>query len=323
MPVVWHRGFARGKYVRTAWVGGASMLGARTMRVLVTGGTGLVGKPTCDALRAAGHAVTIVSREPGRVPSRAVGWDALRAVMPETDVIVNLAGDPIAGGRWTDARKAMIRRSRIEGTRALVDAIAAVDPRPKVLVSASAVGYYGDRGDTPLDETAGPGAGFLARVCVEWEAEARRAETLGLRVVLVRLGIVLAPDGGALSAMLLPFRAGLGGPLGGGRQWMSWVHRDDVVGLLRDAVAKDAYAGPVNATSPHPVTNKDFTKALGHALHRPSILPVPGFGLRLLVGEMASMLLGGQRVLPGVAEHVGYTWRQPELPAALETCVGP
>jgi uncharacterized protein (TIGR01777 family) len=160
-------------------------------------------------------------------------------------------------------------------------------------------------------------------VCVEWEAEARRAETLGLRVALMRLGIVLAPDGGALSAMLLPFRAGLGGPLGGGRQWMSWVHRDDVVGLLRDAVAKDAYVGPVNATSPHPVTNKDFTKALGHALHRPTILPVPGFGLRLLVGEMASLLLGGQRVLPRVAEQAGYEWRQPELPAALETCVGP
>jgi uncharacterized protein (TIGR01777 family) len=293
------------------------------MRVLVTGGTGLVGKPACDALRAAGHSVTIVSREPGRVPARAVGWDGLRSVMSETDAIVNLAGAPIAGGRWTDARKAEIRRSRVEGTRALVDAIAAADPRPTVLVSASAIGYYGDRGDEPLDETARPGTGFLARVCIEWEAEARRAETFGLRVVLARFGIVLAPDGGALSAMLLPFRAGLGGTLGSGRQWMSWVHRDDVVGLLRDAVAKDAYAGPVNATSPNPVTNKDFTKALGRALHRPAILPVPGFGLRLVLGEMASMLLSSQRVLPAVARGVGYEWRQPELPAALETCVGP
>jgi uncharacterized protein (TIGR01777 family) len=293
------------------------------MRVLVTGGTGLVGKPACDALRAAGHSVTIVSREPGRVPARAVGWDGLRGVMPETDAIVNLAGDPIAGGRWTEARKAEIRRSRIEGTRALVDAIAASDSRPTVLVSASAIGYYGDRGDEPLDETARPGTGFLARVCVEWEAEARRAEVLGLRVVLPRIGIVLAPDGGAVSAMLLPFRAGLGGSLGSGRQWMSWVHRDDVVGIIREAVAKDAYAGPVNATSPHPVTNKDFTRALGRALHRPTILPIPSFGLRLLVGEMASMLLGGQRVLPGVAQRLGYEWRQPELPAALETCIGP
>jgi uncharacterized protein (TIGR01777 family) len=293
------------------------------MRVLVTGGTGLVGKPACDALRAAGHAVTIVSREPGRVPARAIGWDGLRAVMSETDAIVNLAGDPIAGGRWTDTRKTEIRRSRVESTRALVDAIAAADPRPKVLVSASAIGYYGDRGDEPLDESARPGTGFLARVCVEWEAEARRAETFGPRVVLPRIGIVLAPDGGALAAMLLPFRAGLGGTLGSGRQWMSWVHRDDVVGLLRDAVANDAYAGPVNATSPNPVTNKDFTKALGRALHRPTILPVPGVALRLLVGEMASLLLAGQRVLPAVAQRVGYEWRQPELPAALETCVGP
>ena len=167
-------------------------------------------------------------------------------------------------------------------------------------MNASAIGYYGDRGDAAARrDRRHPATGFLARVCVDWEAEARRAEALGLRVALLRLGIVLAPDGGALSAMLLPFRAGLGGPLGGGRQWMSWVHRDDVVGLLRDAVAKDAYAGPVNATSPNPVTNKDFTRALGRALHRPAVLPVPGFGLRLLVGEMASMLLGGQRVLPG------------------------
>lgn len=293
------------------------------MRVLVTGGTGLVGRRACDALRAAGHAVTLVSRDPGRVPARAVGWDGLRAVMPETDAIVNLAGDPIAGARWTRARKAEIRRSRVEGTRALVEALAASEPRPKVLVSASAVGYYGDRGEDPLDETAAPGTDFLARVCVEWEAEARRAEGLGLRVVLLRLGIVLAPDGGALSVMLLPFRAGLGGPLGSGAQWMSWVHRDDVAGLIGDALADEGYTGPVNATAPHPVTNKEFTRALARAVHRPAFLPVPGFGLQVLLGEMATMLLTGQRVLPRVAERQGYVWRQPELPAALETCVGP
>jgi len=293
------------------------------MRVLVTGGTGLVGRWACDALRAAGHTVTVVSRDPGRVPARAVGWDGLRAVMPETDAIVNLAGDPIAGARWTRARKAEIRRSRVEGTRALVDALAAAEPRPKVLVSASAVGYYGDRGDEALDETAPPGTDFLARVCVEWEAEARRAESFGLRVVLLRLGIVLAPDGGALSVMLLPFRAGLGGPLGSEAQWMSWVHRDDVVGLIGDALTNEAYAGPANATSPNPVTNKEFTRALARAVHRPAFLPVPGFGLHLVLGEMAAMLLTGQRVLPRVAERLGYVWRQPELPAALETCVGP
>jgi uncharacterized protein len=293
------------------------------MRVLVSGGTGLVGRPACDALRAAGHAVTIVSREPGRVPARAIGWDGLRAAMPETDAIVNLAGESIASGRWTAARKAAMRSSRVEATRALVDAVAAASARPKVLVNASAIGYYGAHGDEPLDETAAPGADFLARVCVEWEAEARRAEALGLRVVLLRLGVVLAPDGGALSAMLLPFRAGLGGAIGGGRQWMSWVHRDDVVGLLREAVGNAEYAGPVNATSPNPVTNRDFTRALGRALHRPTVLPVPGIGLRLLLGEMATMLLTGQRVLPKAAERLGYAWQQPELPAALERCVGP
>ena len=293
------------------------------MRVLVTGGTGLVGRPACDALRAAGHAVTIVSREPGRVPARAIGWDGLRTAMPETDAIVNLAGESVAGGRWTAARKAAIRSSRVEATRALVDAAAAASPRPKVLVNASGVGYYGAHGDEPLDETAAAGTDFLARLCVEWEAEARRAEALGVRVVVVRLGVVLAPDGGALSAMLLPFRAGLGGPIGGGRQWISWVHRDDVVGLLREAVGNTEYAGPVNATSPNPVTNRDFARALGRALHRPTVLPVPGIGLRLLMGEMATMLLTGQRVLPKVAERLGYAWQQPELPEALERCVGP
>ena len=293
------------------------------MRVLVTGGTGLVGRPACDALRAAGHAVTIVSREPGRVPARAIGWDGLRTAIPETDAIVNLAGESIASGRWTAARKAAIRSSRVEATRALVDAVAAASPRPKVLVNASAVGYYGAHGDEPLDETAAAGTDFLARLCVEWEAEARRAEALGVRVVVVRLGVVLAPDGGALSAMLLPFRAGLGGPIGGGRQWISWVHRDDVVGLLREAVGNAEYAGPVNATSPNPVTNRDFARALGRALHRPTVLPVPGIGLRLLMGEMATMLLTGQRVLPKVAERLGYAWQQPELPEALERCVGP
>src|SRR6516162_780334 len=258
------------------------------MRVLVTGGTGLVGRPACDALRAAGHAVTIVSREPGRVPARAIGWDGLRTAIPETDAIVNLAGESIASGRWTAARKAAIRSSRVEATRALVDAAAAASPRPKVLVNASGVGYYGAHGDEPLDETAAAGTDFLARLCVEWEAEARRAEALGMRVVLLRVGVVLAPDGGALSAMLLPFRAALGGPIGGG--------------LLCEAVGNAEYAGPVNATSPNPVTNRDFARALGRVLHRPAALPVPGIGLRLLMGEMATMLLTGQRVLPKVAE---------------------
>jgi len=293
------------------------------MRVLVTGGAGLVGAPLCAALQAAGHGVTVVSREPGRVPGRAVGWDGLGPAMVETDAVVNLAGESIAAGRWTAARRAAIRASRIEATRALVQAAAGSRERPAVLVSASAVGWYGPRGDEPLDEAAGPGTDFLARVCRDWEAEAQRAEGLGMRVVRLRLGVVLAPDGGALGRMLLPFRAGLGGRLGSGRQWMSWVHRDDVVGLVLAALADASYAGPVNATAPTPVTNREFTAALARALHRPAVLPVPALALRLLLGEMATMLLTGQRVLPRVAEARGYRWRLPELSAALSACVGP
>lgn len=292
------------------------------MRVLVTGGTGLVGGRLCRALVAASHGVTVVSREPGRVPWRAVGWDGLPAVMPEVDAIVNLAGESVAHGRWTTARKAELWDSRIESTRALVDAVAGASERPKLLVNASAVGYYGPHGDEPLDERAGPGEGFLARLCRAWETEAVRAEGLGLRVVRLRVGVVLAPDGGALASMLIPFRTGLGGPLGSGRQWMSWIHREDVVGLILDALGNEGYAGAVNAAAPTPVTNREFTKALGRALERPAVLPVPGFALRLALGEMASVLLTGQRVLPAVAERLGYQWRQPELPAALADCIG-
>ncbi len=293
------------------------------MRVLVTGATGLVGKRLCDALRAASHAVTVVSREPGRVPGRAVGWDALAPAVADSDAVVNLAGESIADGRWTVARKAAIRSSRIEATRSLVRAIELAPARPKVLINASAVGWYGPHGDEPLDETSfGPGDDFLARVCRDWEAEALRAEPLGLRVARLRFGVVLAPDGGALAKMLIPFRACLGGPIGGGRQWMSWVHRDDVVGLVREALGNDAYAGAVNVTAPHPVTNRDFVQALGHALGRPAVLPVPGLALRLVLGEMADMLLTGQRVLPAVAERNGYAWRQPELAGALAACLG-
>jgi uncharacterized protein (TIGR01777 family) len=291
------------------------------MRVLVTGGTGLVGKKVCDALRAAGHGVTVVSREPGRVPGPSVGWDGVRGAVAESDAIVNLAGESVADGRWTEARKAEIRGSRIEATRALVRAVELATTRPKVLINASAIGYYGAHRDERLDETAGPGDDFLARVCRDWEAEAQKAEPLGLRVVRVRIGVVLAPNGGALASMLIPFRACLGGPIAGGGQWMSWVHRDDVVGLVVEALGNEAYTGAVNATAPNPVTNRDFAQALGRALGRPAVLPTPGFALRLALGEMASMLVNGQRVLPAVAERNGYAWRQPELAAALAACL--
>ncbi|MGH7894041.1 MAG: TIGR01777 family oxidoreductase [Candidatus Binatia bacterium] len=291
------------------------------MRVLVTGGTGFIGGPVARALRAAGHDVTIVSRQPGYVPAKAIVWDGVRAAMAETDAVVNLAGESIAEGRWTSARKAAIVTSRVEGTRAIVAAIADSAKRPQVLVSASAIGLYGPRGDEELDETAGAGEGFLARLCTQWEAEAWRAKAFDVRVTALRIGVVLGPGGGAVGKMLIPFRAGLGGRLGSGKQWMSWIHRDDVVGLVLAALERAAYTGPVNATAPAPVRNRDFTKALAHAVHRPAILPVPGIALRLVLGEMADMLLTGQRVVPKVATAAGYAFKYPELAGALAASV--
>lgn len=287
------------------------------MRVLLTGGTGFIGEPVARALRTAGHDVTIVSRQPGFVPAKAIAWDAVGAVMPETDAVVNLAGESIAAGRWTDARKAAIVASRVDGTRALVAAMAASAARPKVLVSASAVGFYGPRGDEELDEEAPSGEGFLASVCRQWEEAAWRARDLGVRVAALRIGVVLGPGGGALGRMVIPFRAGVGGRLGSGRQWMSWIHRDDVVGLVLAAVEREAYDGPVNATAPAPVRNCDFTVALARAVHRPAFFPVPAVALRLLLGEMAEMLLTGQRVVPTAALAAGYAFKQPELAEAL------
>lgn len=291
------------------------------MRVVVTGGTGFIGGALCRALRVAGHAVTIVGRKPGYVPVLTVTWDRAAEVVREADAIVNLAGEPIAGGRWTAARRREIVDSRVLATRALVDAMTASAARPKTLVSASAIGYYGSRGDEAIDEAAPGGAGFLADVCTAWEAEARRAEPLGVRVVRLRIGIVLAPDGGALARMLVPFRAGLGGPLGSGRQVMSWIHRDDLVAMILAALGSDAWHGAVNGTTPSPVTNREFAQTLGRVLGRPAVLPAPGFALRLVLGEMADVLLTGQRVLPAVAEAQGFSWRHPTLSGALEACV--
>ncbi len=291
------------------------------MRVLVTGGTGFIGAALCHALTGAGHAVTVVTRDPARVDGPAIGWERVSAAVRETDALVNLAGEPLGSQRWSVPQKELIRQSRVLATRTLVDAVAAAEPRPKVLVNASAVGYYGPRDDEALDESAGPGTGFLPDVCRAWEQEALRAEELGLRVVRLRLGIVLAAHGGALARMLPPFRAFVGGPVGSGGQWMSWIHRDDVTGLVVDALAKDAYRGPVNATAPQPVTNRDFASMLGRTLARPAWLPTPAFALRLALGEMAELLLTGQRVLPGVADRFGYAWRYPELGAALRASV--
>ncbi len=291
------------------------------MRVLVTGGTGFIGASVCNALRGAGHTVTIVTRDPEHASEDAVGWEDLGAVVAESDAIVNLAGEPIVAHRWRAGQKRLILESRELATAAVVNAIAAAAERPSVLVSASAVGYYGPHGDEELDETAGAGTDFLAEVCTVWEREALRAEELGVRVVRLRIGIVLAAGGGALARMLPPFRAFVGGRLGSGRQWMSWIHRDDVTGLVIAALENPAYLGAVNATAPHPVTNWEFTDALAAVLARPAWLPAPAFALRLGLGEMATMLLTGQRVLPRVAERLGYVWRYPDLGQALHASV--
>jgi len=288
------------------------------MQVLVTGATGFVGRPLLRALAAAGHAVLVVSRSPGRAPMRAIGWDEVPHAIDEMDAVVNLAGEPVAEGRWSDARKQAIRTSRIDGTRAIVRAMREAKKRPGVLVNASAAGFYGACGDEVIDETAPPGHDFLAGVCKAWEAEAVAAEALDVRVVRLRIGIVLGPDGGALGRMLLPFRAGLGGPAGSGKQWMPWIHLDDACGLIVAALAGGAaFGGALNVTAPNPVRNGDFARALGHALSRPAVLPLPGFVLRLGFGEMATILLTGQRAVPAAAQQLGYTFKHPELPGAL------
>ncbi|HEY3190661.1 MAG TPA: TIGR01777 family oxidoreductase [Solirubrobacteraceae bacterium] len=291
------------------------------MRVLVTGGTGFIGQAVCHALRGAAHTVTIVTRDPAHASGTAVGWDAVGQAVGAADALVNLAGEPIAAGRWGPVRKEAILQSRVTATRALVDAAGAAAQRPGVLVSASAVGYYGARDDELLDETAGSGTGFLAEVCQAWEREASRAEALGLRVVRLRIGMVLAGDGGALARMLPPFRAFVGGRLGTGQQWMSWIHRGDLTGLVVEALANEGYRGAVNATAPQPVRNREFVAALGRVLVRPAVFPLPAVVLRAAFGEMAEMLLTGQRVLPRAAERLGYRWQHPEVLGALRASV--
>jgi len=287
----------------------------------VTGGTGFIGAALCQALEGAGHGVTIVSRHPTRAHGAAIGWEAVPAAVREAGALVNLAGEPVAARRWSAAEKRRIQESRVDATRRLIGAVAAAARRPAVLVSGSAVGWYGPRGDEPVDETSSAGTGFLAEVAEAWEREALAAEALGLRVVRLRIGVVLGPDGGALARMVPAFRSFLGGPLGSGRQWMSWIHRDDVVALVLDALAREAYRGAVNATAPEPVTNAEFAATLGRVLARPARLRTPAVVLRLALGEMSEMLLTGQRVLPAVATRLGYRWRHPELEGALRASV--
>ncbi len=298
------------------------------MKALVTGATGLVGCRLVRELQGA----TVLGRDPSRARAKlgevsAFAWEPQVGLPPPeafsgVDAVFHLAGEPVAEGRWTAAKKRAIRESRVTGTQNLVQALKLLENPPAVLVVASAVGYYGDRKNEELYEGSAPSSNFLAEVCVAWEAEALKARQLNVRVVTARIGIVLAKEGGALARMLLPFRLGLGGKLGHGRQWMPWIHVDDVVGLLLHAAQTEGVDGPMNVVSPNPVTNKVFTKTLGQSLWRPTLLPVPRLGLRAAFGEMSQILMASQRVLPKVAQDTGYRYRYPQLRPALDACLG-
>ena len=292
----------------------------------VTGATGLIGRRLVAALREDGTHVTVLSRDPERARGalgevEAVAWDLADSAAPADalagrDAVVHLAGAPVAQ-RWSSNGKRAIRDSRVIGTRNLLEGLQASEPRPSVLVSSSAIGYYGPHGEEPIDEEAPPGRDFLAQVCVEWEAEAARASGLGMRVVQVRTGVVIDRAGGALARMLPPFRLGIGGPVAGGRQFISWVHPDDLVGIMRAAIEDPRWSGPVNGTAPEPQSNRDFSRALGSVLGRPAFLPLPGAALRALYGEMAEIVTRGARVVPARALVLGYSFRHPQLTAAL------
>jgi uncharacterized protein (TIGR01777 family) len=287
-------------------------------RILVTGAGGLVGSRLVAALRARGDEVVTTSRS-GR--DGAVAWEPLRGPAPAAafdgvDGIVHLAGEPIAQ-RWTPAARDAIRASRTAGTANLVAGIAAAPWRPRVLISANAVGYYGNRGAESLGEDSAPGTGFLPEVCVEWERSALAARELGLRVCVLRTGVVLDRRGGALAKMLPPFRLGIGGPAAGGRQYVSWIGLADLAALYLAALDDDRWDGPFNATSPNPVTGAELSRALGRALHRPSFMPVPGALIRLLYGEMAQIIIEGQNVVPVRALALGHVFERPHLRDAL------
>lgn len=289
-------------------------------RITITGGTGRIGSLLVDRLKARGDEVTVLSRSPDRATA-ALGVpaapyeDAIDAVAGR-DAVVHLAGEDIAQ-RWTDESLRRIRESRVLGTRRVVEAVNAADPSPGALVSASAVGYYGHRRE-PVDEDAPPGDDVLAEICVAWEREAERAE---IRAVRVRTGVVLDRRGGALEKMLLPFRLGVGGPVAGGRQPMPWIHIDDVVGIYLAAIDGEAWQGAVNATAPEPVTNKEFSRALGRALRRPAVMPVPGFALRALYGGMATLVIEGQNARPRRTLELGFRHAHPDLDEALRSAL--
>lgn len=292
------------------------------MRILISGSHGLVGKALIKSLESDGHEIFRLVRNAPRDDSE-IEWSPDRysialARLEGFDAAVHLAGESIAEGRWTDEKKKRILESRKRGTQLLSDALANLTTPPKTLISASAIGYYGNRGDELLTEQSAPGDDFLADVCLEWEKATSHAKAKGVRTVNARFGIILDQEGGALAKMLPPFRMGVGGRVGSGKQWMSWIALDDVIGGIRFALASDSLNGPVNFVAPNPVTNAEFTKALGHALSRPTIFPIPAFGLRLVFGEMAdALLLSSQRVEPEQLKAGGYEFKYSQLDLAL------
>jgi len=279
------------------------------MNITISGASGFIGRHLMQSLAQTGHSPRALSRH-------APPAESLR----EADVVIHLAGEPVAQ-RWTAAARQRIRESRVAGTRNLVETLAMLPRRPEALICASAIGYYGSRGDEVLTESSAPGRGFLPEVCVAWEKEAQAAEAFGMRVVRVRTGVVLGVGGGALPSMLPPFRMGLGGRLGSGRQWMSWIHLEDLAALFQLAV-ESQLRGPLNGVAPNPATNSDFTRELARTLRRPAVFPVPEFALRLLFGEMADVLLASQRVAPAAAEAAGFRFRFPHLAPALAGLLG-
>jgi len=299
------------------------------MKIIVSGASGLVGAALTQSLRAQGHTVLHLVRKPARAPkevsSTEIRWDPLSAqvdvpALEGADAVVHLSGANISEGRWTPARKDVLRSSRIDSTRVLVDSLARLRQKPQVLVSASAVGYYGNRGDEILAESAGPGSDFLSLLARDWEAEAMRAAQSGIRAVVLRFGVILSAQGGALPEMIRPFKFGAGGRLGSGRQWMSWVALEDAIGIIQSSIANPGWNGPINAVAPEPVRNAEFAEIVGRILHRPARLPAPPFLLRLALGEMAdALLLSSQRAIPERLLQTGYSFKSAHLEAALRT----
>jgi uncharacterized protein len=293
------------------------------MKVLISGGSGLVGTALTESLRSEGHTVAQLVRPGGAASAGDIRWDPVNGsinanAMEATDAVVNLNGASIGGGRWTPARKKVLRTSRVDSTRVLVDSLVRLKQKPRVLVSASAIGYYGSRGDEILTESSAAGDDLLAKLCRDWEAEALRAQSSGIRTVLARFGVILSAKGGALRQMLTPFKLGVGGRLGTGKQWMSWVALDDAVGILRGALSNEQASGPVNVVAPNPVQNSEFTRVLASVLHRPAIFPAPAFALRLALGEMAdALLLSSQRVQSERPPAATYAFRYENLEPAL------